>query len=149
MAVIHCSNCHNVFEEVPPGRCGRCGVPTAIATAPPRQAPPPPPQHESRFPPVTLMFPWGEHMLNDGDRLNLGRDPDFSPLAERLASYECVSREHAVIVFSDGSIWVHDEGSTNGTAVDDEPLIGTAPRRASGDATVALAGVLAFTLRRS
>ena len=43
-----------------------------------------------------------------------------------------VSGEHAVISFHDGGWWLADRGSTNGTAVNDEPVTGEVGL-ASGD----------------
>jgi hypothetical protein len=40
-----------------------------------------------------------------------------------------ISAEHAVIVLRDGGWWIADQGSTNGTAVNDRPVEGEAELR--------------------
>lgn len=67
-----------------------------------------------------LIFAWGAETV--GNRLSIGRDSTFSPLADRLAAYESVSRRHAE-VFVDGSVLaVRHLGLTNPTYVDGRPL---------------------------
>jgi len=61
--------------------------------------------------------------------LLLGRDPDNSPVAKILGDHDNVSRRHASVgVEPDGTAWVRDEHSTNGTFVNDArvPSGGTA-----------------------
>jgi hypothetical protein len=51
----------------------------------------------------------------------LGRDPEISPVAGVFADADNVSRRHASVgVEADGSAWVRDENSTNGTFVNDK-----------------------------
>jgi pSer/pThr/pTyr-binding forkhead associated (FHA) protein len=60
----------------------------------------------------------------------LGRDPDNSPVAALFAVHDNVSRRHASVgIEPDGTAWVRDEHSTNGTFVNDirVPSGGTAP----------------------
>ena len=55
----------------------------------------------------------------------LGRDPDQSPVAALFAARDNVSRRHASIgVEPDGSAWVRDEYSANGTFVNDRQVPG-------------------------
>lgn len=60
--------------------------------------------------------PWGLLALGD-EPLFLGRDPDFSPHAAELGRWDNVSRRHAVIRQSDGSVMVEDLYSANGTFI--------------------------------
>ena len=53
----------------------------------------------------------------------LGRDPVHSPVAALFAAHDNVSRRHASVgIESDGTAWVRDEHSTNGTFVDNKPV---------------------------
>lgn len=53
----------------------------------------------------------------------LGRDPESSPVAALFASADNVSRRHASVgMAADGSAWVRDEHSTNGTFVNDSQI---------------------------
>lgn len=61
-----------------------------------------------------LAFPWGEVVIHD--RLNIGRDPDFSPLAVQLErTHQGVSRQHAELWQDGAELFVRDLGSLNGT----------------------------------
>lgn len=75
---------------------------------------------------MVLRFPWG--VVAVADRLEIGRDPDFSPLAGDLEPYGNISREHAEFCAESGRLFVTDIGSMNGTFVNDERL-GTDERR--------------------
>lgn len=143
MAIVECSTCGQPFREVPPGVCGVCRQPTSIATAPRPDIPPA--AAERSGPAASLAFPWGTHSLQSGESLNLGRDPEFSPIADRLAGFECVSRRHAVIAFSSDVFYVLDS-STNGTYIDGERIVGTAPKEARSGSIVSLAGALDVAL---
>jgi hypothetical protein len=53
----------------------------------------------------------------------LGRDPQLCPVATLFASHDNISRQHASVgVDSDGTAWVRDEHSTNGTFVNNKPV---------------------------
>ncbi|HYS37653.1 MAG TPA: FHA domain-containing protein, partial [Pseudonocardiaceae bacterium] len=53
----------------------------------------------------------------------LGRDPAVSPVAGLFSDSDNVSRRHACVGLDvDGSAWVRDENSTNGTFVNDKPV---------------------------
>ena len=139
-----CSNCDKTFVEVFPGKCSVCGTPTERATAP----------RETRDSDAArgqadaiVEFPWGDHPVEDGDRLYLGRSPEYSEFADRLADYECVSREHAVLVFAGGAFYLQDADSTNGTSIDGEGA-DELSRVVPIDATIVLAGSVEITLRR-
>ncbi|WP_154814501.1 FHA domain-containing protein [Actinophytocola xinjiangensis] len=65
---------------------------------------------------------WRVALPNPGSVL-LGRDPEQSPSAGHLAPHDNVSRRHATVgVEPDGSMWVRDEYSANGTFVNDVPV---------------------------
>ena len=59
-----------------------------------------------------LVFPWGR--VEVAGELPIGRETGFSPLGE-LASYNTVSRQHAVVSLAAGEWTVRDLRSTNGT----------------------------------
>ncbi|MEW2520977.1 FHA domain-containing protein [Actinacidiphila alni] len=64
-----------------------------------------------------LRFPGGETVpVEPGHMIRLGRDPRRCPAVPFLAAHDNLSRIHATIgVEADGSAWVADESSTNGT----------------------------------
>jgi hypothetical protein len=68
---------------------------------------------------LRLRFPNGEIVpVEPGVRIRLGRDAQMCPAVKSLAAYDNLSRLHAVVgVETDGSAWITDEGSTNGTFV--------------------------------
>lgn len=68
---------------------------------------------------LRLRFPDGEIVpVEPGARVRLGRDPQLCPEVGFLAKHDNLSRRHATVgVESDGSGWITDEGSTNGTFV--------------------------------
>jgi hypothetical protein len=68
---------------------------------------------------LRLRFPSGEIVpVEPGVRIRLGRDAQMCPAVKFLAVYDNLSRLHAVVgVETDGSAWITDEGSTNGTFV--------------------------------
>ncbi|CAK0741186.1 FHA domain-containing protein [Gammaproteobacteria bacterium] len=95
-------------------------------------------------PTITLRWPWGEQALLD--TLPIGRDPDFSPLAERLDAYDNISRRHAELRRDGSAVWIEDLGSTNGTFVDEQRLVPHQPRRMEGNFTIRLARDLKATI---
>lgn len=112
------------------------GAETDARLAPDHGAGPVPPASASRRPgtplPTTvdragvleLRFPGGSVVVRPGREVVLGRDPYLCPgTAARLAEYDNVSRRHATVGLDpDGTCWVRDEGSTNGTFVDGREL---------------------------
>jgi hypothetical protein len=55
----------------------------------------------------------GETFVPDGERTTIGRSPDCGIFLDDVT----VSRRHAVLVVSGGTITIEDEGSLNGTYV--------------------------------
>lgn len=68
---------------------------------------------------LRLTFPSGEIVaVQLGEQIRLGREPQFCPAVAFLAVHDNLSRLHATVgVELDGSAWIVDEGSTNGTFV--------------------------------
>lgn len=73
---------------------------------------------------VIIVWPWGESEV--GGRLAIGRDPKFSELARYIdvPQYQNVSRRHAEILVENGTVWITDLQSTNGTCIDNEIVFG-------------------------
>lgn len=69
---------------------------------------------------AALEFPWGTVQVVG--RLNVGRDPDFSPIADRLTDNEYVSGRHAEIFLEAGRLYVQHVGTTNPTYVNGAPI---------------------------
>lgn len=110
--------------------CRGCYVPFALMTTPakaptpatPAKAVPPTvPGVTRRDAPgrvLRLVFPDGAAVVEPGGRLRLGRDPQQCPSVRFLVGRDNLSRLHASVgVDPDGSAWITDEGSTNGTFV--------------------------------
>jgi hypothetical protein len=118
--------------------CPNCGIPAVdpadLVCAHCRQ---PLPQTQGHISPVVLRltFPTGNVDVPAGTSLLLGRDPQESLVAAAFARFENVSRRHATVSVDDaGHATVRDEGSTNGTWVnDDRVLPGVDVRLADGD----------------
>ncbi|MFI0719665.1 FHA domain-containing protein [Streptomyces sp. NPDC021203] len=68
---------------------------------------------------MRLHFPDGEIVeVAAGYSIRLGRDPQLCPAVTFLARRDNLSRVHAWVgVETDGSAWITDEDSTNGTFV--------------------------------
>jgi hypothetical protein len=68
---------------------------------------------------LRLSFPSGEIVAVPlGEQIRLGREPQLCPAVAFLAAHDNLSRLHATVgVELDGSAWIVDEGSTNGTFV--------------------------------
>jgi hypothetical protein len=65
----------------------------------------------------------GDVTVPRGQMVPIGRDVDRSPAAATLAPHDNVSRLHATVgMDADGSAWIRDERSTNGTYVDGRKL---------------------------
>ncbi|MFI9102822.1 FHA domain-containing protein [Streptomyces fildesensis] len=101
--------------------CRGCYVPFALMTAPPQAAPLKLPGMTRRDAPgraLRLVFPDGAAVVEPGGRIRLGRDPQQCPDVRFLGGRDNLSRVHASVgVDPDGSAWITDEGSTNGTFV--------------------------------
>lgn len=83
---------------------------------------PPRPEGTRRDVPLQVLrlhFPDGEIVeVAPGYSIRLGRDPQLCPAVTFLARRDNLSRIHARVgVEVDGSAWIADEGSTNGTYV--------------------------------
>ncbi len=93
-----------------------------------------------------LVLPDGGELLLAGNERPLGRR-DFNKLLKPdTASY--ISRQHIKIWHEDGSYYIEDAGSTNGTTLNGSEIKGTGRHAlADGDA-VELAGKLAITFRQ-
>jgi len=92
---------------------------------------------QRRISPVVLRiaFPTGNVEVPAGTSLLLGRDPAQSLVAAAFAHFDNVSRRHATVTVDDsGRATIRDEGSTNGTFVNDDRAIpGTEVRLVDGD----------------
>ncbi len=92
---------------------------------------------QRRISPVVLRiaFPTGNVEVPAGTSLLLGRDPAHSLVAAAFARFDNVSRRHATVTVDDaGRAVIRDEGSTNGTYVnDDRALPGNEVRLVDGD----------------
>jgi len=84
---------------------------------------------------LRLSFPTGNVEVPAGTSLLLGRDPAQSLVAAAFARFDNVSRRHATVNVDDaGRATIRDEGSTNGTFVnDDRATPGTEVRLVDGD----------------
>ena len=78
-----------------------------------------------------------------GTSVILGRDPAQSLVAAAFAQYDNVSRKHATVVVDDsGRATIRDEGSTNGTFVNNERVMPyTEVRLVDGDQILLAADV--------
>jgi hypothetical protein len=71
---------------------------------------------------AVVEFPWGAVEVGT-PALTVGRDPEY-PLAPHLARYDNVSRRHATLWQEGADLYVQDQGSTNGTFVNDRKIDG-------------------------
>ncbi|MBY8878643.1 FHA domain-containing protein [Actinacidiphila acidipaludis] len=90
---------------------------------------------------LRLRFPGDETVtVEPGVRIRIGRDPRLCPAVRFLASRDNLSRLHATFgVEADGSAWITDEGSTNGTFVHGYRLAPMEPAAVRPGDTVRLA----------
>jgi len=84
---------------------------------------------------MRITFPTGNVDIPAGTSVMLGRDPAESLVAAAFAHFDNVSRRHATVTVDDsGRAAIRDEGSTNGTFVnDDRATAGTEIRLVDGD----------------
>jgi len=83
--------------------------------------------------PSTVHWPWGLVSTIDGP-VRIGRDSDFSSLAQHLWADLHVSRRHAELEPCLQGVIVRDLGSSNGTFVNEHPLASPGEMRVSGNA---------------
>src|SRR6202047_2567211 len=123
----------------PSASCPRCGTPVSDAAdvVCPTCGTPLPTGRRRRISPVVMRitFPTGNVDIPAGTSVMLGRDPAESLVAAAFARFDNVSRRHATVQVDDvGHATIRDEGSTNGTYVnDDRVLPGTDVRLVDGD----------------
>ena len=119
-----CPNCGTPVADAADVVCSTCGDPL-------------PTGRRRRISPVVMRitFPTGNVDIPAGTSVLLGRDPAESLVAAAFARYDNVSRRHATIQVDDaGHATIRDEGSTNGTYVnDDRVLPGADVRLVDGD----------------
>lgn len=130
-----CQGCFVPFALLRPERGGAADDPEATdalpqlgpdaAGAPAAPRPPGPAPHAVQTAgrdvarALSLCFPDGQSVLvRPGTRIRIGRDPRACPEVRFLTGRDNLSRVHATfVVEADGSAWITDEGSTNGTFV--------------------------------
>jgi hypothetical protein len=119
-----CPNCGSGVTDAADVVCSTCGTPL-------------PTGRRRRISPVVMRitFPTGNVDIPAGTSVMLGRDPAESLVAAAFARFDNVSRRHATVQVDDvGHATIRDEGSTNGTYVnDDRVLPGTEVRLVDGD----------------
>jgi hypothetical protein len=119
-----CPNCGAGVSDAADVVCSTCGTPL-------------PTGRRRRISPVVMRitFPTGNVDIPAGTSVMLGRDPAESLVAAAFARFDNVSRRHATVQVDDvGHATIRDEGSTNGTFVnDDRVLPGTEVRLVDGD----------------
>jgi hypothetical protein len=123
-AAAFCPNCGTPVSDAADVVCAACGDPL-------------PTGRRRRISPVVMRitFPTGNVDIPAGTSVLLGRDPAESLVAAAFARFDNVSRRHATVQVTDaGHATIRDEGSTNGTYVnDDRVLPGTDVRLVDGD----------------
>jgi len=119
-----CPNCGTPVADAADVVCATCGDPL-------------PTGRRRRISPVVMRitFPTGNVDIPAGTSVLLGRDPAESLVAAAFARFDNVSRRHATVQVDDsGHATIRDEGSTNGTYVnDDRVLPGSEVRLVDGD----------------
>ena len=119
-----CPNCGTSVADAADVVCSTCGTPL-------------PTGRRRRISPVVMRitFPTGNVDIPAGTSVLLGRDPAESLVAAAFARFDNVSRRHAPVQVDDaGHATIRDEGSTNGTYVnDDRVLPGAEVRLVDGD----------------
>jgi len=136
LAVIRCARCGVSLAQVSPTEAAppvseltvATGAENATVSCPQCEATIPPNQTTCPYcgeslqigPRVVLEWPWGAQPL-DGE-LIVGRDPNASLLADRLAGYGNLSRRHVRLRPAAEGLWIEDLGSTNGVFVNERRL---------------------------
>ena len=136
LAVIRCARCGVSLAQVSPTEAAPpesepasvIEAENAMDSCPHCEATVPPDQTTCPYcgeslqtgPRIVLEWPWGAQAL-DGE-LIVGRDPAASPLADRLASYDNLSRRHVCLRPAAEGLWIEDLGSTNGVFVNENRL---------------------------
>src|SRR3984957_1676409 len=119
-----CPSCGAPVSDAADVVCATCGDPL-------------PTGRRRRISPVVMRitFPTGNVDIPAGTSVLLGRDPAESLVSAAFARFDNVSRRHATVAVDDaGHATIRDEGSTNGTYVnDDRVLPGTDVRLVDGD----------------
>jgi pSer/pThr/pTyr-binding forkhead associated (FHA) protein len=144
MASLNCPDC-GVKVQPEDLICFRCGANLPHAPGPDEDLPTPTISQKfisgdmlpRPISPVVMQisFPTGNVDIPAGTSVLLGRDPAESLVAAAFARFDNVSRRHATVAVDDaGHATIRDEGSTNGTYVnDDRVLPGTDVRLVDGD----------------
>jgi pSer/pThr/pTyr-binding forkhead associated (FHA) protein len=144
MASLSCPDC-GVTVQPEDLICFRCGANLPHAPGPDDDVPTPTISQKflsgdlqpRRISPVVMRitFPTGNVDIPAGTSVLLGRDPAESLVAAAFARFDNVSRRHDTVAVDDsGHATIRDEGSTNGTFVnDDRVLPGTDVRLVDGD----------------
>jgi hypothetical protein len=96
-------------------------------------------------PPARLVISGGNEILLAGNNRALGRKDfeDFMPHED--TTY--ISRQHINIWYENGKYYIEDEGSTNGTRVNDSEIKGAGPHELSDGDIVELAAKLRFIFK--
>jgi ribosomal protein L37E len=119
-----CPRCGAAVSDAADVVCSVCGEPL-------------PTGRRRRISPVVMriMFPTGNVDIPAGTSVLLGRDPAESLVAAAFARFDNVSRRHATVRVDDvGHASIRDENSTNGTYVNDDPVLpGVEVRLVDGD----------------
>jgi predicted nucleic acid-binding Zn ribbon protein len=119
-----CPNCGMAVTDAADVVCSTCGNPL-------------PTGRRRRISTVVMRitFPTGNVDIPAGTSVLLGRDPAESLVAAAFARFDNVSRRHATVQVDDsGHATIRDEGSTNGTYVnEDRVLPGMEVRLVDGD----------------
>ncbi|MFJ9445046.1 FHA domain-containing protein [Kitasatospora sp. NPDC101235] len=109
-----CVACQRMLGEVRPSRAAGAGEQAGDVHATRRD-----------IPTVVLRIRFGavERTVTPGSTLLLGRAPAAHTTRGLLERYDNVSRQHATVGLEpDGTAWVRDEHSTNGTFVNSSPV---------------------------
>jgi pSer/pThr/pTyr-binding forkhead associated (FHA) protein len=93
-----------------------------------------------------LEFPWGPEKIDQV--LGVGRDPDFSPLAGKLAEFQTVSGRHAEIYRENGFLFLRRiRKSKNWTRVNEKAISAAAPFRLADGQVIEFSRCLKATVR--
>lgn len=135
LAVLPSSACQHC--DSPPGSviCVTCGDPIELM----EQASP---AHG-----VILTLPWGEHTMERGDVLDIGRE--VGPFERILEPYHTVGRRHATFRLTErGNLLLRDNASTNGTFVNGVRCLPTGEIEVPDGAEIRFSSALLVRVRR-